>query len=213
MEAGRIANQLKRFTVPGLPKVWRPDDFVTAFDRINLRQNRYSPGANMASRTKADQGHAERADSGAVRDPLAVLKWYLEQLDPANDHPRFDLWTEHRSADDVARAQAWAAAERQDAAERMRERRRQLAYSSAAIAWRSARESVAPSTTEIPGDVVDSASGGRPPVADWCEELASRDCCVRCGAAGTRRDELPMLLVVCDGCWVSSSSSQQGHNE
>jgi hypothetical protein len=90
-EPGKLAGQFQRFTVPGLPKIWTPDDFVTAMDRINLRQNRYSPGANQASGRKADQQHAQRADAGAVRAPMSMLKWYLDQLDPVNDHPRFEL--------------------------------------------------------------------------------------------------------------------------
>jgi hypothetical protein len=88
---GRIAPQLKRFTVAGHDKVWRPDDFVTAFDGINRRQGRYSPGANMASQSRDDRARVESASAGAVRSPQGLLKWYLDQLDPVNDHPRFEL--------------------------------------------------------------------------------------------------------------------------
>jgi hypothetical protein len=110
IEPGRLAMQLKRFTTPGLDKIWRPDDFVTAFDRINIRQNRYSPGANQASHRKADQEHVRRADAGAVRDPKALFKWYLDQLDPVNDHPRFEL-------EAIAEDRALTAAARQAAVE------------------------------------------------------------------------------------------------
>ena len=88
---GELAPQFKRFTVPGLPKVWTPEDFIAAMDRINQRQNRYSPGANQASRAKSDKQHAQRAEAGAVGAPMSMLKWYLDQLDPINDHPRFEL--------------------------------------------------------------------------------------------------------------------------
>lgn len=135
VQPGRIAPQLKRFTVPGLPKVWRPEDFVTALDQINRRQNRYSPGANTASRTEVDQGHVERASAGAVRSPQGLLKWYLEQLDPANDHPRFELDQENeRFVAAAATRRAQAAQERASA--------RSLVASSAATDWRAARQAL-----------------------------------------------------------------------
>jgi hypothetical protein len=109
---GKIATHIKRFTVPGLPRVWTPDDFITAMDRINRVQGRYSPGALRASESKVDQEHARHADAGAIREPWAVLKWYLEQLDPVNDHPRFELEvnTEHRARIAAARQAAIEAA-------------------------------------------------------------------------------------------------------
>jgi hypothetical protein len=110
---GRIAMQLRRFTAPGLPRVWRPDDFVAAFDAINRRQGRYSPGANLASSSTADQGHVVSAAAGAVTSPPGLLKWYLEQIDPVNDHPRFELDLENeRVAAQIAARRAEAARER-----------------------------------------------------------------------------------------------------
>ncbi|WP_433169907.1 hypothetical protein [Kribbella sp. CA-247076] len=136
VQPGRIAMQLRRFTVPGLPLVWRPDDFVAAFDAINRRQGRYSPGANLASSSTADQVRAERAAAGAVTSPAGLLKWYLEQLDPANDHPRLDLVLENE------RAAASADARRAEAA-RERAAAVPLPISSARDAWKAARRALA----------------------------------------------------------------------
>ena len=110
---GRIAMQLRRFTVPGLPRVWRPIDFVTAFETINHRQGRYSPGANLVSASTADQAHAAKAAAGAVTSPSGLLRWYLEQLDPVNDHPRFELdHDNHRRATEHTARRAQAARDR-----------------------------------------------------------------------------------------------------
>lgn len=88
---GMFQGQFKRFTVKGLPRVWSPNDFVTAIDAIYRRTGRYSPSTNFASMAKEDRGRAARAEAGAVRTPMSLLKWHLDQLDPVNDHPRFVL--------------------------------------------------------------------------------------------------------------------------
>ncbi|MFB6726770.1 hypothetical protein ACFCV3_41755 [Kribbella sp. NPDC056345] len=88
---GMFQGQFKRFTATNLPYVWTPNDFVKAFDAIYRRTGRYSPGTNYDSRTKDDRGRAEKADAGAVRKPMKMLQWHLDQLDPVNDHPRLEL--------------------------------------------------------------------------------------------------------------------------
>lgn len=88
---GMFQGQFKRFTKKGLPRVWSPNDFVTVFDAIYRRTGKYSPSTNFDSRAKEDRGRAERVEAGAVRTPMSMLKWHLDQLDPVNDHPRFVL--------------------------------------------------------------------------------------------------------------------------
>ncbi|WP_344318408.1 hypothetical protein, partial [Acrocarpospora pleiomorpha] len=109
VKPGFVQTHLKRFTVPGLPRVWRPDDFVTAFDLINKRQGRYSPGSNRASMTREDRNAAAAADAGAIGSPIAILQWYLDQLDPVNDHPRFHPDGEDHKARWIGRREAVAA--------------------------------------------------------------------------------------------------------
>ncbi|MFD7161700.1 hypothetical protein ACFV9C_44445 [Kribbella sp. NPDC059898] len=132
---GRIAMQLRRFTVPGLPLVWRPADFVAAFDAVNRRQGRYSPGANLAGSSTADQGHAASAAAGAVTSPPGLLKWYLEQIDPVNDHPRVVLeFQNERIAASVAVRRTESARERAAASP--------LGTSSARGSWQAARQAL-----------------------------------------------------------------------
>ncbi|MET7284166.1 hypothetical protein ABZS29_38390, partial [Kribbella sp. NPDC005582] len=135
VQPGRIAMQLRRFTAPELRRKWLPADFVTAFDAINRRQGRYSPGANLASSSKSDQGHAASATAGAVTSPPGLLRWYLEQIDPVNDHPRFELDLENE------RREAAIAARRAEAA-RARAAAIQLEASSVRDDWRAARRNL-----------------------------------------------------------------------
>lgn len=127
--------QLRRFTMPGLPLVWRPADFVAAFDAVNRRQGRYSPGANLASSSTSDQGHAASATAGAVTSPPGLLKWYLEQIDPVNDHPRFQLEVQNEQiAASVAVRRAESVRERAAATP--------LGTSSARETWQTARRAL-----------------------------------------------------------------------
>lgn len=109
--AGRISGQLKRFTDPDLPMRWTPHDMLLAMDRINIRLGKYSPSNNLAGAIAAeakrqrrfgrsvaehelvDAIEASEAAAGrraTVRSYWGMLKWYLSQLDPINDHPRVD---------------------------------------------------------------------------------------------------------------------------
>jgi hypothetical protein len=37
--------------------------------------------------------------------------------------------------------------------------------------------------------------------ATWFDQMTARDCCVLCEGPGTRREDLPIPVVVCDECW------------
>ncbi|MEU4607557.1 hypothetical protein AB0F43_31620 [Kribbella sp. NPDC023972] len=46
--------------------------------------------------------------------------------------------------------------------------------------------------------------------ATWFEEVTQRETCVSCGRpGGVRRNELPMPIVVCDGCWTTLGQAAQ----
>jgi hypothetical protein len=132
--AGRISGQLKRFTDPNLPMRWTPHDMLTAMDKINIRLGKYSPSNNLAGAIAAEAKRqrsfgrsvaehelvnaVEAAESAAgrraaVRSPWGMLKWYLTQLDPINDHPRLDniLFGREQKASWTARREEVAAHE------------------------------------------------------------------------------------------------------
>ena len=67
---GRIANQLSRYTQPGIPR-WTPERLTRAMDTVNSRLGYNAPTTPRTT-------------------PWGLLAWYLRQIDPIADNPGLD---------------------------------------------------------------------------------------------------------------------------
>jgi hypothetical protein len=65
VQPGRLVGQLARYIHTG----WTPHQLITALDQVNHRLGYTSPTRSQ------------------THNPLALLAWYLNQIDPIADHP------------------------------------------------------------------------------------------------------------------------------